>query len=106
MFFLLFKTKGIIEPLEFKTFPYLTILNFVEFFPAIAFASINIFSAQSFVAPYKFIGLTALSVERAITFFTLLSIAAETILLDPVIFVLINSRGLYSAIGTCFKAAA
>ena len=35
-------------------------------------AAINNLSEQSFVAPYKFIGAQALSVERAITLFTLL----------------------------------
>jgi|TARA_B100000959_G_C14881025_1_gene582537 hypothetical protein len=37
------------------------------------------FSAQSFVAPYKFMGLHALSVDRAITLFTPVFIAAEII---------------------------
>ena len=57
-------------------------LNLVESFPEIALPSINIFSAQSLVAPYRLIGLTALSVERAITFFTFASTAAVTILLE------------------------
>ena len=36
-------------------------------------AAINNFSEQSFVAPYKFIGDDALSVDNATTFFTLVS---------------------------------
>ena len=39
------------EPLELNTFPYLTILNDVRFFPEMALPSTNIFSAHNFVAP-------------------------------------------------------
>ena len=63
-------------------------------------------SLQSFVAPYKFTGAQALSVESATTFFTLALIAASITLDAPIIFVLMNSVGLYSAAGTCFNAAA
>ena len=38
----------------------------------ILFAAQNNLSEHNLVAPYKFIGATALSVERATTFFTLL----------------------------------
>lgn len=60
----------------------------------------------SFEAPYKLIGFEALSVDNAITFFTLFLRAARITFSAPLIFVLIHSIGLYSAAGTCFKAAA
>ena len=66
----------------------------------------NTLSEHSFVAPYRFTGLTALSVLSATTLLTLEEIAASTILVAPLTLVLINSFGLYSAAGTCFKAAA
>ena len=67
---------------------------------------INNLSDTSLVAPYKLIGFDALSVDKAIIFFTLFFIAARTIFSAPMIFVFINSVGLYSAAGTCFNAAA
>ena len=69
-------------------------------------AAINNLSEHNFVAPYKFIGAAALSVERAITFLTSVDIEASIIFWAPIIFVLTNSPGLYSAVGTCFNAAA
>ena len=69
-------------------------------------AFIKSFSAQSLVAPYKLIGLQALSVDNAITFLTLVFKHAEIIDWAPFIFVLMHSNGLYSAAGTCFGAAA
>ena len=63
-------------------------------------------SEHNLVAPYKLIGSTALSVDRAITFLTFLSIDASIIFCAPITFVLINSNGLYSAAGTCLRAAA
>ena len=66
----------------------------------------NNLSAQSFVAPYRLIGDEALSVDSAITFFTSSSIAASIIFCDPITFVFTNSIGLYSAAGTCLRAAA
>ena len=74
--------------------------------PTRLFAAIINLSAANFVAPYKFIGLTALSVDKAIVFLTLFLIAASTIFWAPRIFVLTNSKGLYSAVSTCFNAAA
>ena len=53
------------DPLEPITLPYLTTQNLVEL--EYWFAFTNNFSEQSFVAPYKFTGLQALSVESAIT---------------------------------------
>ena len=41
------------------------------------FAAVNNLSDTNLVAPYKLIGLAALSVDSAITFFTLLDIAAS-----------------------------
>ena len=48
----------------------------IFFFPIILFAETKSLSEQSFVAPYKFIGADALSVDRATTFLTSLCIAA------------------------------
>ena len=59
---------GITLPRELITFPYLTTAKRVSCLPDKLLAAINNLSEQSFVAPYKFMGLAALSVERAITF--------------------------------------
>ena len=59
---------GITLPLELITFPYLTTENLVLCFPDKLLAAINNLSEHNLVAPYKFIGLAALSVERARTF--------------------------------------
>ena len=75
--------KGITEPLDAITFPYLTKLKRVPFGPEREFAFTNNFSAQSLVAPYKFIGLQALSVDRAITFLIPHLIAADIIHCAP-----------------------
>jgi len=97
---------GTTEPLLAKTFPYLTTENRHPFFLLRLFADINNLSEHSLVAPYKFTGEEALSVERAITLFTSVSKAASIRLFAPPILVFINSVGLYSAAGTCFNAAA
>ena len=94
------------EPLDIKTLPYLTIENTIFFLPTILFALIKSLSEHNLVAPYKFIGAAALSVESAITFLTLVCIQASIIFCAPSIFVLMNSKGFYSAVGTCFNAAA
>ena len=52
------------------------------------------------------IGATALSLDRAMTFFTLVWRHASIKFWAPKTFVLIASNGLYSAVGTCFNAAA
>ena len=107
LFLLIFRKKGITEPLLANTFPYLTTEKIVSFFSGTKlFEDINNLSEHSFVAPYKLIGEQALSVDKAITFFTLFCIAASITFWAPTIFVLINSKGLYSAVSTCFKAAA
>ena len=74
--------------------------------PTYALLETNNLSETNLVAPYKLIGLTALSVERATIFFTPLSIDASITFLAPSMFVFTASIGLYSAIGTCFNAAA
>ena len=51
-------------------------------------------------------GLAALSVESATTPFTRASMAALTTFSAPNTLVLMHSNGLYSAMGTCFSAAA
>jgi hypothetical protein len=63
-------------------------------------------SAHSFVAPYRLIGLDALSVDSATTFLTPQSMAASITFCEPVTFVCTNSNGLYSAVSTCLSAAA
>ncbi|MNT50090.1 hypothetical protein D3C72_1869910 [compost metagenome] len=98
--------KGITEPLDPITLPYLTTENLRSRDPLILLAAINNLSEHNLVAPYKFIGAAALSVERATTFFTPLAIAASITFSAPSIFVFIHSIGLYSAAGTCFNAAA
>ena len=57
-------------------------------------AAIKILSEQSFVAPYKFIGEEALSVERAITCLTEFSKQFSIKFWAPKTFVLINSKEL------------
>ena len=66
----------------------------------------NNLSEQSFVAPYKFIGDAALSVESAKTLIVFLLRQASIKFCAPIMLVFINSNGLYSAAGTCFNAAA
>ena len=66
----------------------------------------KILSEQSLVAPYRFIGFAALSVDKAITFLILLCKAASIIFWAPRIFVAMHSVGLYSDVKTCFIAAA
>ena len=63
-------------------------------------------SAANFVAPYKFIGLDALSVDKATILEIFLSIATSIRFMHPNIFVFTASKGLYSAVGTIFVAAA
>ena len=65
------------------TLPYLTTENLVLCLPAKLLATTNNLSEHSLVAPYKLIGLAALSVESAITFFTLFFIAASIIFSAP-----------------------
>ena len=59
-----------IEPLLPNTFPYLTNEKEIFLLPLTLFAAANNLSEHNLVAPYKFTGLAALSVERAITFST------------------------------------
>jgi len=63
-------------------------------------------SEANFVAPYKFTGFTALSVERAITLFTSFLIEDLITFSAPKIFVFTHSLGLYSATTTYLRAAA
>ena len=58
-----FLKKGTTEPLDPTTFPYLTTENLASLLPAILLAATKSLSEASFVAPYKFIGFAALSVE-------------------------------------------
>ena len=65
-----FLKSGTTDPREPTTFPYLTTLNLVFLSPTMLFAATKSLSLASFVAPYKFTGLHALSVESAITLLT------------------------------------
>ena len=98
--------NGMTLPLEPITFPYLTTEKRHPSAPDKWLAATNILSEASLLAPYKLIGLAALSVDKAITFLTFLEIDACTTFSAPITFVCIHSNGLYSAAGTCFNAAA
>ena len=71
----------------------------------LVFADISL-SEANFVAPYRFIGLDALSVDNATTFLILFNFAALITLIAPFILVLIHSSGLNSADKTILVAAA
>jgi hypothetical protein len=58
------------------------------------------------VAPYRLIGLEALSVESATTFCTPALMQASITFCDPLMLVATYSEGLYSAVSTCLRAAA
>ena len=88
--------KGITEPLDPITLPYLTTLNLTFLDPLILLAATNNLSEASFVAPYKLIGAHALSVESATTSLTPQVSAASITFSAPLIFVLMHSVGLYS----------
>ena len=66
-----FLKKGTTEPREPTTLPYLTTANLVSLSPTKLLAATKSLSEASLVAPYKLIGFAALSVESAITLFTL-----------------------------------
>jgi nucleoside-diphosphate-sugar epimerase len=61
---------------------------------------------KTIVAPYKLMGDAALSVDSATIVFTPVSMAASITFSAPITLVWMNSMGLYSAAGTCFRAAA
>ena len=65
-----FINVGNTDPRLPNTFPYLTTLNFIFLEPDIFCAEVNNLSEHNFVAPYKFIGELALSVDKANTFLT------------------------------------
>ena len=52
--------------------------NFVPSLPVILLAAMKILSAANLLAPYRFIGFVALSVDIAITFLTLFTLHALT----------------------------
>jgi hypothetical protein len=58
------------------------------------------------MAPYRLIGFAALSVDNAITFSTPAPMAAWITFSAPWMLVFTHSIGLYSAAGTCLRAAA
>ena len=94
------------EPLDPITFPYRTTEKFVLDPAEYEFPEINNLSEVSLVAPYKFTGLLALSVESATNFLTPLSIQASIIFMAPITLVFTHSKGSYSAVGTILVAAA
>src|SRR6185295_10395134 len=70
------RKNGTTEPREPNTLPYRTTENRVPSEPARLLAATKILSAASLDAPYKLIGLAALSVDRAMTLRTLRRSAA------------------------------
>ena len=78
--------NGITDPRDPMTFPYRTTLNFSCFDPSILLAATNNLSLHNLVAPYRFIGAAALSVLKAITFLTSVSIHALIRLSAPITF--------------------
>ena len=93
-----FLNNGTTLPREPITLPYLTTEKLQPPAPDKLLPAMNILSAANFVAPYRLIGLHALSVERAMTFLTPARIAAVTTFSAPLMFVLAASKGLYSAV--------
>ena len=87
-------------------FPYRTTAKRVLCDPEYELPATNNLSAANLLAPYRFVGLLALSVESATTRFIPLSIQASMTFIAPMTFVLMHSNGLYSAVGTIFVAAA
>src|SRR3990167_691981 len=69
-------------------------------------AATKVLSEASLVAPYRLTGLQALSVLSATTCFTWLERLDQTTFSAPMMLVWMHSEGLYSAAGTCFRAAA
>ena len=100
------KRNGMMDPRDPMTFPYRTTAKRVSSFPAYELPATNNLSEVSFVAPYKLIGLLALSVESATTRFTPWSIHASIKFMAPITLVFTHSNGLYSAVGTILVAAA
>src|SRR5574344_1089133 len=98
--------RGITEPLEHITFPYLVQhIKVLSCSTVLDFATIT-FSIIALDVPMAFIGYAALSVKIQMTFLTPASIAAVSTLSVPIIFVLTASIGKNSHDGTCFRAAA
>ena len=62
--------NGITDPRDPITFPYLTTENLISLEPLMLLAAVNNLSEVSFVAPKRFIGAQALSVDNATTCFT------------------------------------
>ena len=78
-----FRNNGTTLPRESRTLPYRTTENRVPLLPDRLLDEITILSEANLLAPYKFIGLAALSVERAITRLTLFCSAAFTTFSAP-----------------------
>src|SRR5690606_11687163 len=104
--FLLLIKNGMTDPLDPITFPYRTTEKRIGLLPRMLFAATKSLSDANFVAPYKLIGAQALSVDKATTRSTSVSKHASITFCAPCILVLTHSSGLYSAMGTCFIAAA
>src|SRR5690554_5778966 len=69
-FLFFFKKKGMTEPLDPITLPYLTTENRMGLSPLMLLAATNSLSEVSLVAPYRLIGAQALSVDKATTLWT------------------------------------
>src|SRR5688572_16204271 len=96
--------NGMTEPREPITFPYRTTAKRVLCVPAYALPAMNNLSEASFVAPYRLIGLLALSVDNATTRLMPRSMHTSMRFIAPLMLVLTHSKGLYSAVGTILVA--
>ena len=74
----LFIKKGITDPFDPITLPYLTTENCIILSPFILLAATNNLSDVNLVAPYRLIGAQALSVDSATTLSTLFESDADT----------------------------
>jgi hypothetical protein len=98
--------RGITEPLDAITFPYLVTQIMVLVFDNDLALAIATFSISALDIPIALIGYAALSVLKQITFETLLLTADRITFYVPITLVYVASKGKNSQEGTCFNAAA
>src|SRR5690606_32192628 len=104
LFLICCTNKGITDPREAITLPYL-VRHTVVFFKSRE-AAIATFSIIALEIPIALIGYAALSVLKQITFFTPEVTAASITFCVPITLVCTACIGKNSQEGTCFKAAA
>jgi len=105
LFFLFFEKRNNATPATNEV----SISNATE--SCFSFASVRVslnkqFFSYHFSCPIQIYGVHCFICTNCNTFSTELSIAASIIFSAPSIFVLTASIGLYSQVGTCFRAAA